>query len=39
MGRLHKSYPLLSLSKNADIFCFLWYTVKNIGRRQVYEFY
>lgn len=39
MGILHKSDSLLSLTKIADIFYFLWYTVENIGRRQGYEFY
>lgn len=39
IGTLHKSKGCLSLTKTADIFPFLWYTVENIGRRQVYEFY
>ena len=37
MGRLHKSGAFLSPTKTADIFPFLCYTVKNIGRRKTYE--
>ena len=39
MGTLHKSYGFLSLLQTADIFVFLCYTVENISRRQVHEFY